>query len=63
MYKEPKSLREIHRIRERKYAEFRGLSIHEQVLTVKESSKRFMEEFGLELEEMRNEENEKEVNK
>jgi len=36
MIEEPEAMREIHRIREQMYEEFRGLSIHEIVMKVNE---------------------------
>ena len=38
MIEEPKPMREIHKIREKMYEEFRGLSIHEMVLIVNKNA-------------------------
>ena len=40
MTDEPKAMREIHKIREQMYEEFKGLSIHEIVLRVNERADR-----------------------
>ena len=42
MTEEPEAMKEIHRIREKMYEEFKGLSIHEIARKVTESAEREM---------------------
>lgn len=45
--KEPKTMEEIHTIREKMYTETAGMSVHEKLMLVKERSASFKSKYGL----------------
>lgn len=47
MFKEPKAMREIHKIQEKIYEEEKGLTSAQRVGRVKEEARKFMEKYGL----------------
>ena len=47
MYKEPKAMREIHRIQEKIYEEEKDMTPAQRIRRVKESARKLMEEYGI----------------
>jgi hypothetical protein len=45
--KEPKSMEEIHSIRENMYAQTSGMSVHDKLLFIKEKAEAFKSKYGL----------------
>ena len=47
MFKEPKAMREIHRIQEKIYEEEKNLTSEQRIQRVKESARKIMKEYGI----------------
>ena len=47
MFREPKAMREIHKIQEKIYKEEKGLTSEQRIRRVKEAARKFMEEHGI----------------
>jgi hypothetical protein len=47
MFKEPKAMREIHKIQEKIYEEEKKLTPAQRIHRVKEAARKLMEEYGL----------------
>ena len=47
MFREPKAMREIHKIQEKIYEEEKGLTSQQRIRRVKESAQKMMREYGI----------------
>ena len=47
MYKEPKSMREIHKIQEKLYEERKGLTSGQEIRLIRENARRIREKYGI----------------
>ena len=47
MFREPKAMREIHKIQEKIYKEEKGMTSEQRLRRVKESARKLMEEYGI----------------
>ena len=47
MFREPKAMREIHKIQEKIYEEEKGLTSQQRIRKVKEEARKFMLEHGI----------------
>lgn len=47
--KEPKSMEEIHKIREKIYSETKGMTIHEKLETISKKAETLKSKYGLKL--------------
>ena len=47
MLKEPKAMREIHKIQEKIYEEEKGLTSAQRISRVKEEARKFVEKYGI----------------
>lgn len=47
MYKEPKSMREIHKIQEKLYEERKGLTAEQEIRLIKEEARKFKKKYGI----------------
>jgi len=47
MFKEPKAMREIHKIQEKIYEEEKGLTSEQRLRRVKDEARKFMEKYGI----------------
>lgn len=55
MFREPKAMREIHKIRRQMYKEFKGLSTHEIIKRIDEGAEKEIKRLNHLREEMNNE--------
>jgi hypothetical protein len=46
MFKEPKAMREIHKIQEKLYEERKGLSDEQEIRLIRENARKLMEKYG-----------------
>ncbi|MBF0388215.1 MAG: hypothetical protein HQL20_10270 [Candidatus Omnitrophica bacterium] len=47
MLKEPKAMREIHKIQEKLYEERKGLTAEQEIRLIRENARKLMEKYGL----------------
>ena len=47
MFREPKAMREIHKIQEKIYEEEKGMTSEQRLRRVKESARKVMEQYGI----------------
>ena len=47
MFREPKAMKEIHKIQEKIYEEEKGLTSEQRIRRVKEEARKFMEKYGI----------------
>ncbi len=47
MFKEPKAMREIHKIQEKLYEERKGLTADQEIRMIRENAQKFMKKHGI----------------
>ena len=47
MFKEPKAMREIHKIQEKLYEERKGLTSEQEIRLIRENARKMKEKYGL----------------
>ena len=47
MFKEPKAMREIHKIQEKLYEERKGLSAEQEIRLIRENARKVREQYGI----------------
>ncbi len=47
MFKEPKAMREIHKIQEKLYEERKGLTSEQEIRLIRESARKMKEKYGI----------------